>query len=238
MRFLFTPSAAVTIPIVGKEERYPVHRIYCFARNHAEHAREMGFSGLEAPFFCMKAADQESIVVVEAGKIESIRYPLLTRQLHHEIELVIAIGKRGKNITLTDAHQHIYGYAVGLDMTRQDLQNDMVRQGRPWCIGKSFDQSAVIGPITPAAGAHDIENAEIYLQVNGADRQRSNVSRLIWNVAKMIEQLSLSSELYPGELIYTGTPRGVGTVVPGDTMRGGVTGLETLNVYVTGEVAQ
>ena len=159
-------------------------------------------------------------------------YPSLTANLHHEIELVVAIGKGGKNIKAADALQHIYGYAVGLDMTRRDLQNDMKKQGRPWCIGKGFDASAPIGPITPAEQAGDIAHAAIWLQVNGADRQRSTVAQLIWNIAETIEHLSAAWELQPGDLIYTGTPEGVGAVVRGDTLEGGVGGLTPLRLTV------
>jgi fumarylpyruvate hydrolase len=232
VRLSFAPSALLTIPIVGRDERFPVHRIYCLARNHADHAREMGHSGLEDPFFCMKAADSESTVVVELGQEASIRYPSLTHQLHHEVELVIAIGEKGQDITEADAYRHVFGYAVGLDMTRQDLLNEMMRQGRPWCIGKSFDHAAVMGPIFPAAEVPDIERADIFLQVNGVERQRSHVSRLIWNIAKSISEISRACTLYPGDLIYTGTPRGVAPVVPGDSIHCGITGLETLHVRV------
>ena len=156
----------------------------------------------------------------------------LTKNLHHEIELVAAIGTGGKNIKAADAMKHIFGYAVGLDMTRRDLQGDMKKQGRPWDIGKSFEQSAPIGPIVPAAQAGDIEHAEISLQVNGQDRQRSNVSKLIWNMAETIEHLSAAWELQPGDLIFTGTPEGVAAVVAGDTLVGQVAGLPTLTVKV------
>jgi fumarylpyruvate hydrolase len=159
-------------------------------------------------------------------------YPPLTKNLHHEIELVVAIGKGGKNIQAADAFSHIYGYAVGLDMTRRDLQGEMKKQGRPWCIGKAFDHSAPMGPITPAAQAGDVENAELYVQVNGADRQRSNVNKLIWNIAETIEHLSAAWELQAGDLIFTGTPEGVAAVVPGDTMVGAVAGLGELKVKV------
>jgi fumarylpyruvate hydrolase len=159
-------------------------------------------------------------------------YPSLTKNLHHEIELVVAIGKGGKNISAANAMQHIYGYAVGLDMTRRDLQNEMKKQGRPWCIGKGFDYSAPMGPITPVAQAGDVENAEIYVQVNGQDRQRSHVSKLIWNIAETIEHLSAAWELQPGDLIFTGTPEGVAAVVPGDTLVGAVAGLGEIQVQV------
>lgn len=228
MSFVFTPPATVSVPVLGMTERFAVHRIYCVGRNYEEHAKEMGFTGREPPFFFLKPAD--AIVAVEAGSTGSMPYPSLTHNLHHEIELVVAIGTGGKNIRAADAHKHIFGYAVGLDMTRRDLQGEMKKQGRPWCIGKGFDHSAPIGPITPAAQAGDIEQAEIHLQVNGQDRQRSQVSKLIWNIGETIEHLSAAWELQPGDLIYTGTPEGVAAVVAGDTLVGGVAGLETLRI--------
>ncbi len=228
MSYAFEPSPVVSVPVVGKAERFPVHRIYCVGRNYEEHAKEMGFTGREPPFFFMKPAD--AVLVVNASETGEMPYPSLTQNLHHEIELVVAIGKGGKNIAATDAMRHVYGYAVGLDMTRRDLQNDMKKQGRPWCIGKGFDHSAPIGPITPAALAGDVANAEIYVQVNGEDRQRSNTSQLIWNIAETIEHLSTAWELQPGDLIYTGTPEGVGAVVKGDIMVGAVAGLGDLKV--------
>ncbi len=230
MRFIFPPSPVASIPIIGSADRFPVHRIYCVGRNYEEHAREMGFTGREPPFFFMKPAD--AVLVVAAGETGSMPYPSLTKNLHHEIELVVAIGTGGKDIQAADAHKHIFGYAVGLDMTRRDLQNDMKKQGRPWCIGKGFDYSAPIGPITPMAQAGNIEQAEIYLRVNGQDRQRSNVSKLIWNIGETIEHLSAAWELQPGDLIYSGTPEGVAAVVAGDTMVGEVNGLGTLKVKV------
>ena len=145
---------------------------------------------------------------------------------------MLAIGTGGKNILAADAHKHIYGYAVGLDMTRRDLQGEMKKAGRPWCIGKAVDHSAPIGPITPVAQAGDVNNAELYVQVGGVDRQRSNVSKLIWNVAETIEHLSAAWQLMPGDLIYTGTPEGVAAVVAGDTMVGSVAGLGELHVKV------
>jgi fumarylpyruvate hydrolase len=230
MSYTFAPAPVVSIPVVGKTERFPVHRIYCVGRNYEEHAKEMGFTGREPPFFFMKPTD--SLVVVNAGETGSIPYPSLTANLHHEIELVVAIGKGGKHIKAADALNHIYGYGVGLDMTRRDLQNDMKKQGRPWCIGKAFDHSAPMGPITPVAQAGDVNHAEIALQVNGQDRQRSNVSQLIWNVAETIEHLSAAWELQPGDLIFTGTPEGVAAVVSGDTLVGHVAGLGELKVHI------
>ena len=230
MSYVFTPPAVPSVPVVGKAERFPIHRIYCVGRNYAEHAKEMGFTGREPPFFFIKPAD--TAVVVNAGETGTMAYPSLTRDLHHEIELVVAIGTGGRNIKAADAQKHIYGYAVGLDMTRRDLQGEMKKQGRPWCIGKAFEQSAPIGPITPAAQAGDVTKAEIHLQVNGKDRQRSNVSQLIWNIGETIEHLSAAWDLQPGDLIFSGTPEGVAAVVAGDTLVGGVAGLTELRVRI------
>lgn len=230
MSFVFTPPPVVSVPVVGRTERFPVHRVYCVGRNYEEHAKEMGFTGREPPFFFLKPAD--TIVVADAGQTAHIPYPTLTANLHHEIELVVAIGQGGKDIPATSALEHVFGYAVGLDMTRRDLQNEMKKQGRPWCIGKGFDRSAPIGPITPADQVGGIANAAIWVQVNGQDRQRSNVSKLIWNIAETIEHLSRSWELQAGDLIYTGTPEGVAAVVSGDTMTGGIDGLTDISVCV------
>ena len=230
MSYVFQPAPAASVPVIGRAERFPVHRIYCVGRNYVEHAKEMGFTGREPPFFFLKPAD--AVVVVNAGETGSMPYPTLTKDLHHEIELVVAIGKGGKNIKAADAKKHIFGYAVGLDMTRRDLQGEMKKQGRPWCIGKAFDQSAPIGPIVPADQAGDVEHAEIWVQVNGKDRQRSNVSKLIWNIGETIEHLSTAWELQPGDLIYSGTPQGVAAVVSGDTLVGGVTGVGELRVKI------
>ena len=228
MSYVFPPAPAPSVPVVGTEAQFPVHRIYCVGRNYEEHAKEMGFTGREPPFFFMKPAD--AIVVAPPGATTPLPYPSLTTNLHHEIELVVAIGKGGKNIAAADAPSHIYGYAVGLDMTRRDLQNDMKKQGRPWSIGKGFDYSAPIGPITPAAQAGNVGKAGIWLQVNGVDRQRSNVAQLIWNIAETIEHLSAAWELQPGDLIYTGTPEGVSAVVTGDVLEGGVDGLGSIRL--------
>ena len=230
MSTVFPAAPFVSVPVVGLDAVFPVHRIYCVGRNYAEHAKEMGGTGREAPFFFMKPAD--AILVALPGHPALMPYPSLTTNLHHEIELVVAIGKGGKNIAAAHAFEHIYGYAVGLDMTRRDLQNDMKKQGRPWCIGKGFDHSAPIGPITRAQDVKAIDQARISLQVNGQDRQRSNVSQLIWNIAETIEQLSAAWELQSGDLIYTGTPEGVGAVVAGDTLLGEISGLESISVKI------
>jgi fumarylpyruvate hydrolase len=230
MSFVVTPPTTPSIPVVGESARFPIHRIYCVGRNYEEHAKEMGHTGREAPFFFMKPAD--AALVAETGQTVDMPYPTLTSNLHHEVELVVAIGKGGANIAAADAHLHIYGYAVGLDMTRRDLQNEMKKQGRPWCIGKGFDFSAPIGPITPAAQVPAIHNAAIALQVNGQDRQRSTIAKLIWNIAETIEQLSAAWTLQPGDLIFTGTPEGVGAVVRNDVLLASVEGLQPLQVQL------
>ena len=231
MSFVFAPPAQVSVPVVGRVERFPVHRVYCVGRNYVEHAKEMGFTGREPPFFFLKPAS--AVVPVEAGQTGTIHYPTLTKDFHHEIELVVCIGRAGRDIAAADAASYIYGYAVGLDMTRRDLQGEMKKQGRPWCIGKAFEESAPIGPITPAAQAGDVAKAGIWLQVNGKDRQRSNVDKLIWNIGETIEHLSKAWTLQPGDLIYSGTPEGVAAVVAGDTLAGGVDGLVPLTVKVS-----
>ena len=230
MSFVFQPAPTPSVPVLGESARFPVRRIYCVGRNYEEHAKEMGFTGREPPFFFLKPAD--ALVVVNEGETGQMAYPSLTQNFHHEIELVVAIGKGGRNIKAADAAEHIFGYAAGLDMTRRDLQNDMKKQGRPWCIGKAFDESAPIGPITPIAKAGDVNHADLEVTVNGAVRQASNVSKLIWNVAETIEYLSNAWELQAGDLIYTGTPEGVAAVVTGDLLVGKVAGLGSLSVKV------
>jgi len=230
MSYVFTPAPVVSVPVLGRAERVPARRIYCVGRNYEEHAKEMGFTGREPPFFFLKPSD--ALVVVNEGETGHMPYPSLTQNFHHEIELVVAIGTGGRNIKAADAEKHIFGYAVGLDMTRRDLQNDMKKQGRPWCIGKAFDHSAPIGPITPIEKAGDVNHAEIDLLVNGTVRQTSTVAKLIWNVAETIEHLSAAWELQAGDLIYTGTPEGVAAVVAGDTLVGRVAGIGTLTVKV------
>jgi fumarylpyruvate hydrolase len=218
-----------SVPVVGGGV-FPVRRIYCVGRNYVEHAQEMGFTGREPPFFFLKPAD--AVVPVDEGETGVVDYPSLTKSFHHEIELVVAIGQGGKNIAAADAFKHIYGYAVGLDMTRRDLQGEMKKQGRPWCIGKGFDQSAPIGPIHPASATGELKRGAITLQVNGQPRQVGDLSQLIWNVGEIIEHLSAAWTLAPGDLIYTGTPAGVAAVVAGDTMLGAIDGLGSLRVAV------
>jgi fumarylpyruvate hydrolase len=229
MSLVVLAPAAVTVSVLSGGE-FPVRRVYCVGRNYAEHAQEMGFTGREPPFFFLKPAD--SIVAVPDGETGAIDYPPLTKNLHHEIELVVAIGTGGRDIRAADAQAHVYGYAVGLDMTRRDLQAEMKKQGRPWEIGKAFDQSAPIGPIVPAASTGPLASGAITLAVNGQPRQASDVKELLWNVGEIIEHLSAAWRLEPGDLIYTGTPAGVAAVVPGDVMEGRVAGLPALRVAV------
>jgi len=229
MTLVIPAAAPATVAVHGGGE-FPVRRIYCVGRNYAEHAQEMGFTGREPPFFFMKPAD--AIVNVAEGSTGRIAYPPLTKNLHHEIELVVAIGTGGRNIDVADAAKHIWGYAVGLDMTRRDLQNDMKKQGRPWCIGKAFDESAPIGPLRPIAATGELTKGAITVSVNGVPKQKGDLSELIWNVAETIATLSTAWTLQPGDLIFTGTPAGVGPVVSGDVMDGAIEGLGTLRVAV------
>ncbi len=227
MSLVIPAPAAVTLPVAGGGA-FPVHRIYCVGRNYAEHAQEMGFTGREPPFFFLKPAD--AVLPVAAGETGAMPYPTLTANLHHEVELVVAIGRGGRAIRAADAAAHIWGYAVGLDMTRRDLQNDMKKQGRPWCIGKAFDHSAPIGPIVPIATTGELTRGAITLDVNGQTRQRGDLAELIWNVNETIEHLSAAWTLQPGDLIFTGTPAGVGAVVRGDLMLARIAGLPELRV--------
>ena len=218
MSFVIPAPALVTVPVKGAHAgaAFPVRRIYCVGRNYVDHAIEMGHTGREAPFFFLKPAD--AVLPVTEGSVGRMHYPSLTRNLHHEVELVVAIGKGGRNIKAADALSHVYGYAIGLDMTRRDLQNDAKKQGRPWCTGKGFEESAPIGPIVPAALCELTADTPIALSVNGAVKQASVLGKLIWSVPEIIEHLSAAWDLAPGDLIYTGTPEGVGAVVVGDVM--------------------
>ena len=225
------PAPPVTVPVAGTDDVFPVRRIYCVGRNYAAHAREMGFDpDREPPFFFCKPAD--AIVVALPGQTADFPYPPGTSNVHHEIELVLAIGRGGRNIPVESALEHVYGYAVGLDMTRRDLQFQLRDKGRPWDLAKAFDHSAPIGPLHRAATVPGIHEAAIWLQVDGADRQRSSVAHLIWSVAETVSYLSQYYDLVPGDLIYTGTPEGVGAVQRGQTMHGGIDGLGEISVRV------
>lgn len=223
-----TPSVPVLGAGPGAE--FPVHRIYCVGRNYVDHAIEMGHSGREPPFFFMKPAD--AVLPVAEGQLGAMPYPSLTLDLHHEVELVVAIGRGGRDILASDALDHVYGYAVGLDMTRRDLQSEAKKQGRPWCSGKGFDHSAPIGHIRPAAHCYLNAATRISLDVNGVTRQQSQLGKLIWSVPEIIEQLSKAWELAPGDLIYTGTPEGVAAVLEGDSLHAQIEGVGSLDLKI------
>ncbi|HYD78705.1 MAG TPA: fumarylacetoacetate hydrolase family protein [Paucimonas sp.] len=229
MSFVFPPPAVPAVPVAGRDALFPVHRIYCVGRNYAEHAKEMGASGREPPFFFMKPAD--AVLPVAQGAIGAMPYPPLTADLHHELELVVAIGRGGADIAAAEAVDHIWGYAIGLDMTRRDLQGEAKKLGRPWDTGKAFESSAPIGPIHPANGVLMTSGA-IQLNVNGAVRQKSDIGKLIWNIAETIEHLSTYFTLQPGDLIFTGTPEGVAAVGKGDLLEGSIAGLGDLRVKI------
>ena len=230
MSHVFTPLAPASVPVAASSDTFPVHRIYCVGRNYVEHAKEMGFTGREPPFFFMKPAD--AVLPVAEGAVGEMPYPTLTKDLHHEIELVVAIGTGGKSIAAADAMRHVWGYAVGLDMTRRDLQGEAKKLGRPWDIGKGFDHSAPIGPIRRAADCRVDADTRITLEVNGKVRQQSTIGKLIWNIAETIEHLSAAWDLAPGDLIFSGTPEGVAAVETGDVLKASVDGVGSLQVQI------
>jgi fumarylpyruvate hydrolase len=216
-----------TVAVFGTQARFPVRRIFCVGRNYAAHAREMGSDPTrEAPFFFCKPAD----AVVDTGT--AIPYPPETQNLHHEIELVVAIGKAGADIAVAQALDHVFGYAAGIDLTRRDLQNAAKDHGRPWDWGKGFDHSAPIAPLRQVAEIGHPARARIWLAVNGKLRQDSNTADMIWPVADIISIASRSMELRPGDLIMTGTPENVGPLVPGDVVTGGIEGLPDIEIVV------
>jgi fumarylpyruvate hydrolase len=227
MSFVIPPSPQPSIEVAGSDERFPVHRIYCVGRNYAKHAREMGMDpDREPPFFFSKPAD----AVVANGT--PVPYPPRTSNLHHELELVVAIGAGGRDIPIDGALAHVYGYAVGLDLTRRDLQFAAREQGRPWDVSKGFDHSAPVSALRPAAEMGHVEQGAIWLEVNGETRQRANLSEMIWSVPEIVAELSTYYELRPGDLIFTGTPEGVGPVQRGDSLVGGIDGLDTLRITI------
>lgn len=232
MSYVFPPAANSSLPVAGTEQRFPVRRVFCVGRNYAEHAREMGATdqaeGLEPPFFFMKPGDA---VVSGEGEI-AVNYPPLTSNLHHEIELVVALGSGGANVTVDAAKAMIFGYAVGLDLTRRDLQARAKEKGHPWDMGKGFDQSAVSGVVQPAAQIGHPAAGRIWLSVNGQIRQEGNLDQMMWKVADVIANLSTFVRLEAGDLIYTGTPAGVGPIVPGDRLEAGVDGVAGLRVRI------
>jgi len=216
-----------SVALDGSDERFPVHRIYCIGQNYAAHAREMGNDPeREPPVWFMKAADS----VVPSGS--TIAYPPRTANLHHEIELVAALGKGGRDLSEAQAREAIFGYAVGIDLTRRDLQNELKKGGRPWDIAKSFEQAAPISPIRRVGDSGHPAGARIWLAVNGEIRQDGTVDDLIWSVPAALAELSTLFTLAPGDLLFTGTPAGVGPVGPGDTITGGIDGIGDIRVDI------
>jgi len=225
------PVPATTIPIVGETDVFQVRRIYCIGRNYAAHAIERGSDpNREPPFFFQKPTD--AIQNVAIGEVAEHPYPSLTTNYHHEVELVAALKSGGTNISPEQALDHVYGYALGLDMTRRDLQNGMAAEKKPWEIGKSFDHAAVIGPIHPVARVGHFSKGAISLAVNGKVRQDSNLEKMIWSVAEQIAKLSDAFELKAGDIIYSGTPENVGPVVKGDVLLCKLEGLPDMSIRI------
>lgn len=219
--------ATPVIPIQGSTGLFPVRRIYCVGRNYADHAREMGGDPTrEPPFFFGKPQD----AVVPGGG--AIAYPPLTSNLHYEVELVVALSKGGRDIPASAAQECIYGYAVGIDLTRRDLQAKAKDKGQPWDTAKGFDQSAPISPIKPASAAGHLSSGAIWLSVNGVEKQRGDLSQMTWRVPEVIAHISTFVTLAPGDLIFTGTPSGVGAILPGDRVRCGIEGLGELEIVL------
>lgn len=220
-----------TIPIVGENGVFPVRRIYCIGRNYAAHAIERGSDPTrEPPFFFQKPTDAVQNVAI--GVVADHPYPSLTKNYHHEVELVAALKSGGTNIAPEQALDHVYGYMVGLDMTRRDLQNEMAAQKKPWEIGKSFDHAAVLGPLHPVSKVGHLTKGEISLAVNGKVRQDFDLSKMTWSVAEQVSKLSEAFELKAGDIIYSGTPENVGPVVKGDVLLAKIQGLPDMSIRI------
>jgi fumarylpyruvate hydrolase len=231
MSHVFAPDPIPCVAVAGSDDSFPVRRIYCVGRNYAAHAREMGSDPTrEPPFFFCKPAD--AVVPVIPGQVADHPYPTETANYHHEVELVVAIGKAGSEIAAASANEHVWGYAIGLDMTRRDLQTALKDKGRPWELGKSFDRSAPIGPLHPASAIGHPATGRIWLTVNGVLKQQGDLADLIWSVPETIAHLSRYFELRPGDLIFTGTPEGVGPVVRGDQVSGGIEGIGEISLRI------
>jgi fumarylpyruvate hydrolase len=229
--FVFPAPSQPSVAVQGSDQRFPVRRIYCIGRNYEAHVREMGHDPDRSPpiFFCKPA---DAVLGPDASGVIRFPYPSATENLHHEAELVVAIDKGGRDIAPPDARSHVFGYAVGIDMTRRDLQRAAAKAGQPWETGKAFDGSAPLGPIVPATDCGHPSAGEISLTVNGEPRQRADLKQLIWGVEEIIAELSRLFELQPGDLIYTGTPEGVGEVKPGDQMVCSIAKLGQITVTV------
>jgi fumarylpyruvate hydrolase len=231
MNYVFPPAPIPTAPVAGSADGFPVRRIYCVGRNYAAHAREMGSDpDRDPPFFFCKPAD--AVVPVLPGTTVDLPYPSQTANYHHEVELVVAIGKRGRDIAAADAGSHVWGYTVGFDMTRRDLQFALRDKGRPWELGKAFDQSAPIAPLVPVSRCGHPATGRIWLEVNGKLKQQGDLADLIWSVPETIAHLSKYFELVSGDLIFTGTPEGVGPVVKGDLVTGGIDTIGELSIRI------
>jgi fumarylpyruvate hydrolase len=232
MNFIFPPHPVTALPIVGSDSRFPARRIFCVGRNYANHAREMGAveqaDGREPPFFFMKPTDA---LVCGEGEV-SVAYPPMTKNLHHEVEMIVALKSGGNNVSADAAKSLIFGYAVGLDLTRRDIQAKAKEKSHPWDMSKGFDQSAVAGPITPIAECAYLERGRIWLNVNGQPRQDGDLSAMMWPVADIIANLSTLVRLEAGDLIYTGTPAGVGPLLAGDVLEAGVAGIAGLRARI------
>jgi fumarylpyruvate hydrolase len=239
MTYVFPPAPLPSLAVTGGDARFPIRRVYCVGRNYADHAREMGAhdqaDGREPPFFFSKPAD--AVVAGEAATVLDVPYPPATANLQHEVELVVALGPEtaragnsGADIPLAEAGRCIFGYAVGFDLTRRDVQARAKEKGHPWDMGKGFDASAPTGPLLPAAAVKEPGQGAIWLKVNGETRQSGNLANMSWSPAEVIAQLSTFVRLAPGDLIFTGTPAGVSTVVRGDVLVGGVAGVGELSV--------
>ena len=235
MGYVFAAPGQAVVPVVGTTDLFPVHRIYCVGRNYAEHAREMGHSERELPFFFAKPPD--AAFAVPANTVGMLAYPPQTRELQHEVELVIALGRHGAAVSAQQAVELVWGYAVGIDLTRRDLQVALKKQGRPWEIAKSFDRSAPLSPIRAVRDVGAIDAARIWLDINGQRRQDSDVSHMIWGVGEIIEHLSRYFALAPGDLIFSGTPAGVGAIQPSDVLCAAVDGVGQITLQFTGAPA-
>ncbi len=225
--YLFPPTPTISVPVVGEAARYPVHRIFCVGRNFADHAKEMGVEPeRQAPFYFTKPAS----AIVHSG--ETLSYPPGTENFHHEMELVVAIGTPTFRVAKDDAWSHVYGLACGLDMTRRDVQFALRSKSLPWDLSKAFEESAVIGAITPISGQIDLDGRRLTLDVNGERRQDALQGDLLWKIEELIAHLSGYYRLDAGDLIYTGTPAGVGAVLPGDRLHGHIDGLEDIDITI------
>ncbi|MCE2988491.1 MAG: fumarylacetoacetate hydrolase family protein [Phenylobacterium sp.] len=229
--YVVAPPPVAALPVVGSSELFPLRRVYCVGRNYAAHAREMGFDPTrDPPFFFAKPAD--SVIPVQHGETRDIRYPSMSTNYQFEVELVAAIGKPAYKVSTEQALEIIFGYAVGLDMTRRDLQLALRDKGRPWELGKAFDESAPCGPIHPVALHGHPKSGAIWLKVDDTDRQRSELAHLIWSVAEIVSNLSQYFRLVPGDVVFTGTPDGVGPVLPGQKINAGIDGLGSISICV------